>query len=197
MTRLITKDVTRPKLRQYPKYTSSDWRMSRKISGYPVSGLKFETRTSRIQSKRVSHSTATHGPSVSIIDYLYMPDRKKQFHLSHNVWVILATGNNAPPTQDRNKTKCPYVSKSPYQLIQQEETLKCTSICSNQLHSIGSSFKSWQLSASQNMRRLIRKMAVFLVVALCSLVEVYRRFRRGCCLRGTTTQKAATFKLAA
>jgi hypothetical protein len=37
------------------------------------------------------------------------------------------------------------------------------------------------------------RMAVFCVVALCSLVEVYRRFRGACCLHyqgnGATTQK--------
>jgi hypothetical protein len=42
------------------------------------------------------------------------------------------------------------------------------------------------------------KMAVFWVVAPCSLVEVYQRFRGPCCLHhqgtdGTTTQKTAIF----
>jgi hypothetical protein len=43
------------------------------------------------------------------------------------------------------------------------------------------------------------KMAVFSVVAPCSLVQVYRRFRGSCCLhhQDATTQKAAIFILAA
>jgi hypothetical protein len=48
------------------------------------------------------------------------------------------------------------------------------------------------------------KMAVFWVVAPCSLVEVYQRFRGPCCLhhqgdasRGATTQKTAIFVLIA
>jgi hypothetical protein len=46
------------------------------------------------------------------------------------------------------------------------------------------------------------KMAVFWVVAPCSLVEVYHRFRGPCCLhhqddRGATTQKTAIFVLTA
>jgi hypothetical protein len=41
-------------------------------------------------------------------------------------------------------------------------------------------------------------MAVFWVVAPCSLVEVYQRFRGPCCLHlhgGATTQKTAIFVL--
>jgi hypothetical protein len=49
------------------------------------------------------------------------------------------------------------------------------------------------------------KMAVFLVAAPCSLVEVYQRFRGPCCLQretstglqGATTQKTAIFVLIA
>jgi hypothetical protein len=42
-------------------------------------------------------------------------------------------------------------------------------------------------------------MAVFWVVAPCSLVEVYQRFRGPCCLHhhGATTQKTAIFVLTA
>jgi hypothetical protein len=43
------------------------------------------------------------------------------------------------------------------------------------------------------------KIAVFWVVAPCSLVEVYQRFRGPCCLhhQGATTQKTAIFILTA
>jgi hypothetical protein len=43
------------------------------------------------------------------------------------------------------------------------------------------------------------KMAVFWVVAPCSLVEVYERLRGSCCLdhHGATTQKTASFVLTA
>jgi hypothetical protein len=45
-------------------------------------------------------------------------------------------------------------------------------------------------------------MAVFSVVTLCSLVEIYRRLRGACCLHhlghdGATTQNTAIFILAA
>jgi hypothetical protein len=42
-------------------------------------------------------------------------------------------------------------------------------------------------------------MAVFWVVAPCSLVEVYQRFRGPCCLHhlGATSQKTAIFVLTA
>jgi hypothetical protein len=46
---------------------------------------------------------------------------------------------------------------------------------------------------------LLLKIAVFWVVAPCSLVEVYQRFRGPCCLQrqGATTQKTAIFILTA
>jgi hypothetical protein len=54
----------------------------------------------------------------------------------------------------------------------------------------------WSTISYLSCRKDFLKMAVFWVVALCSLVEVYQRFRDPCC-QAATTQKTAIFVLTA
>jgi hypothetical protein len=68
------------------------------------------------------------------------------------------------------------------------------------LKSVRSQFQLFCRSMNTCHRHTLHvKMTVFWVVALCSLVEVYKRFRGTCCLhhQGDDTQKTAIFILSA